>query len=199
MITGLAIILALALYGGCARRYMGGWKPIPYERGLSVALLVAPLAAAPSLAAWPLGDWPWVAAGGAAILAAGLATSLGDGDATDLGGWDQPEPDKPSWDWLAGRSDNTRPEAVRRARDMRALAVSGLAVTIVPGAMVIALGHPVIGAALALSGALKVPAYVVGYMLPLRLKELTRGREAGEAVWGAALCGSAAASALAVF
>lgn len=194
---GLCLILGLALYGAAARRYMGGWKPVPYERGVSVAAVVLPLGFAAAVAWWGLGPWWWLAAGAGAMLSAGLATCLGDGDATDYGEWDLPEPDRPSWDWLAGASDNAAPLAIRRLRDIRALAVSGLAVTLIPGAVMVGAGHLWAGVAVGLSGALKVAAYALGYAVPVQLKDLRQGREAGEALWGACIGAAAAGGVLA--
>lgn len=187
IMTAALFLLAMAVYGAAARRYMGGAPIGPSSRALQLVLLALPLGAVAALAAWPFGLWWAMAAATAAMASGALVASLGDGDATDFGEWTGAEPDKGSWDWIAGTPDNSAAINIRRRRDIWALAVSGIAQTALTGAIIMASGHFWLGAAVGWSGVLKAPAYAIGYIAPLRWRHLYQGREAGEAAWGAAL------------
>lgn len=179
------VVPALVIAGALARRFMGGYFG-KYSRGLEVASVgaVTGLAAA----AVPPHLISGVLYGLLAALIAGAVASLGDGDATDLGEYEGEEPDQGSWDFFAGQSDNKLPFAQRRKRDIEVLVISGFFQTFFAGAIVaIAGGHLAAGAILAFSGMLKAPAYMLAYAIPSTITGFRRGRELGEALWGASL------------
>lgn len=185
LLLGL-LVLTLTAFGAWARRFMGGVGG-ENPRVLQLLAVAFPTALAAGVAAM---SFDWITAAGitAATLGVTMAlTSTGDGDQTDLGEWTGPEPDKPFWGFANGNLGRAG-----RQRDFLGLLISGFAQTTFAGFAVAMSGYWVLGAAFALSGALKGPAYALAYAVPSKVSKLHQGRELGEALWGSSLGFSAA-------
>lgn len=124
----------------------GGWPKLP--AGLDQWLYALPY----GLLCLPLGPWAILAYAGAF-----LGKRTGHGNFMDLGRWTKPaKPER-----LEFLIDHLKVRLPAFWYDAAGLALTGIAVTIIPG-IILAFHHPAAGAILALSGATKAPAYMIG-------------------------------------
>jgi hypothetical protein len=186
------VILALpcAALGAFLYRWRGGpaWfrAPTLAKRAAVAAFLAAGAfwSAAGTLA--PL-DAATALAG---FLLAWAGVSLGHGAYYDLGATSPEKPhdrvgayqEEPEFAWLRWFFRSGEVAGSRRAYEMVALGVTGLAATLGPGLALAVLGDLWAGLVLAAAGALKAPAYAIGW----RLRSGRRATELGEYLTGAA-------------
>lgn len=172
-------LLACVALGAALYRWRGHGK-VSGPRWLKLSLAAAFLAlpAALECPLWLAPSWD-----GLIVLAAFLAAlwglSRGHGEFMDLTHRYGAGREEADWPWL--------PWALswigsRYWYEFSALAVTGLAATLVPGLALCLLGDPA-GLLLALAGALKAPAYAVGWTLA----KGSRATELGEWLTGAAM------------
>jgi hypothetical protein len=176
--------------GGLIYRMRGGWPnwPRPLEQMLFCSILLAVMALG--------GVNVYVAL---AAYALSVAASLrGHGDSMDLGFTDKENPE-----WYDFLFSKYRSKISAYWYDVIGMAVSGLAITVLPGLALSFYSLP-LGLAVVVSGALKAPAYMAGWKLhpnyydgklKLRLGKLTfeNATEIGEFFTGFLIWGSLAA------
>lgn len=176
--TALLIVIACAATGSYIYRLRGGKKlwgdyalPRAVEIGLWAALLVLPALVAGA-------DW-WLIA--LAWLAAFGATTMGHGAYMDLATHPEPSthPEDPiiggyveerQWAWLRRLVPSGRIAGARRAYEVWALSMTGMATTLAPGLALAAAGSWW-GVLLAVAGALKGPAYLACRLIWSRTDE----------------------------
>ena len=168
--------ISLAILGAVIYRIRGGLAPA-MPRPMDQLLFALPYAC---IAYKITGRNLWAFLGVLALTT--VALSSGHGDYMDLATWNKPtDPERLDFivHWFFG-ADNFNDFW----RDAFGLAVTGLAVTLPCSAMLLAHRRYALSAMLFLSGALKFPAYYLGW-------ELFGGTEAGEYLTGFFLWGSA--------
>lgn len=190
--SGLPLVLACALLGGALYRWRGGpaWLPAP---ALLKRVLCAAALTAGAFSALPLElRWYDVAFATWGFLAALRGISLGHGAYMDLGhttpekehdrvgAWQE----EPEFAWLRGLVPAGVLWGSRAAYEGLALAVTGIAATAGPGLALVLLGDWS-GWWLLLAGALKAPAYWIGWRLARGSRATVIGEWLTGAVWGA--------------
>ena len=185
-------LLYFAFIGGLIYRIRGGLAP-SLPRPLDQLLFCYPLFLAAVIA-----GGGWLAYAAYALAVAGCAT--GHGQYMGLGRWRVPVKEMEALDFIPrlifGR-DEVGPAQypvrapAARARDLFGLAVTGLAMTLAPGLLIMSTGNFWPGFLLGASGILKAAAYWIGWLIndrfPRAWPGLKSGAEAGEWLTGAFL------------
>lgn len=181
--NGLLASVICGALGAFLYRWRGGptWLPAPaLVKRVAVAVFLA--SGALWRAAGVLEPWA-IATALAAVLLALAGVSRGHGAYYDLG--NNGAGSESDWRWLERWLAPRVPWLP--LREGLALAVTGLAATIAPGAALAALGDLWGGLSLAASGAFKAPAYAVGWWLRSGRKATELGEHLTGAAWGAAV------------
>lgn len=173
MLTLACIALGSALY-----RWRGGPPWLPAPRWLKLALCASALAAGAFWQAAATLEPTGLAIALAGFLAALWGLSRGHGEFMDLTHRYGAGREESDWRWLP----RLLPIRDRYWYEFAALAVTGLAATAGPGIALVLAGEWT-GWLLALSGALKAPAYAIGW----RVAKGSRATEIGEWLTGAAM------------
>ena len=159
-----AFVITFSILGGILYRFRGGWPsiPRPIEQALFCSIFLVLMI---------LLGLPWQHSVIAYALAV-AATLKGHGNNMDLGHYDKPA--EPEWYEFLIKGYKGKFSAYWY--DFIGITLSGLTITGVPGLM-ISFFDPILGVVIGISGALKGPAYMLGWLMhpkydngPIKLK-----------------------------